>query len=78
MMQASHAWRVVAERAQSTVQNDEEQCVICESLAVMAASLALTQELAAAGRLLRALHAREAALRDFETLLHASERGAGR
>jgi hypothetical protein len=75
MMQVSHAWRVVAERAQSAVQNDDEQCVVCESLAVMAASLALTQELAAAGKLLRALHAREAALREFERLVQAGGKG---
>jgi hypothetical protein len=66
---------VVAERAQSTVRNEEEQSVVCESLALMAEVLSLPEESAVARRLFRALHAREAALREFCAVVRAAAPG---
>lgn len=68
-MTTANAWRFVAERAQSTVETDDEQIALCDALAVLAATLDLPVELGKVAGLQRALADRSAAQLEFAGFL---------
>lgn len=69
IMTAANAWRIVAERAQSTVTSDDEQIVLCDALGVLASRLLLQAERATTEKLRVALRQRAEAQMEFCELL---------
>lgn len=75
-MTSSQAWHILAERAQTTVNCDDEQLVVCDALSEIAAELKLIQEQEAAEQLATAIRARGEAQGEFFALLGIESEGA--
>jgi hypothetical protein len=73
-MTPAHAWRFVADRAQTTIANDDEQLVLCDALSELAEDLHLTDEVRATRSLRAAVVARMNAQLEFRGFLNPEAR----